>query len=321
VDYDDAQQINKSAPVYFRGADIGTVKDIVFSPEKNGKVTLILTIRQNPGVPKNAVALIFSNGVLSGKAVNLRFDKPCNGGDCAENDDYITGMTLGTLESMIGTPKDFDPYIDRITKGTNVLLDTLEYRLSNPNSDVGASLRDIQATLAALRQTTATLNKVMAASAQGLNATITNVAGITDNLNKNNEKINALMSNLADVSGKANNVDFSKINKATEGVNESITELKKTLGETQKSLTELTTTFKKVNGGEGTIGQFATNDSVYHSLNYTLLHTNALIQDFRLNPKRYFSLNPFRKYKTYTVPSQDPLLDTLQQRYNANFKK
>jgi phospholipid/cholesterol/gamma-HCH transport system substrate-binding protein len=320
ADFEDAQQINKSAPIYFRGVDVGTVKDIVFMPEKNGKATLILNIRQNPGVPKNAVAQIFANGVLSGKAINLLFDKSCTTGDCAQNEDVIRGAVLNALESMLGSPANFDPYVEKVSRGLNVVLDTLDYRLTNPQSEVGQSLRDIQATLAALRQTTATLNKVMAASASSLNTTMSNVASITGNLNSNNEKINSLLSNISEVSGKANGVDFSKINKATEGVNESLSELKKTLGETQKSLGELSTSFKKINSGEGTIGQFATNDSLYHTMNLTLLHTEALIQDLRLNPKRYINLNPFRRYKPYIVPSQDPLLDTLQRRFNANKK-
>jgi phospholipid/cholesterol/gamma-HCH transport system substrate-binding protein len=148
-----------------------------------------------------------------------------------------------------------------------------------------------------------------------------NVESITGNLNANNDKVSKMLSNFNDVSTKANTVDFSKINAATDGVGQSVEELKKTLTATQNSLNELTTTIKKINSGSGTIGQFATNDSVYHSLNLTLLHTQALMQDLRLNPKRYINLNPFKKYKTYQVPSQDPLLDTLQKRFNTLQRK
>lgn len=321
ADFMDAQQINKSSPIYFRGVEVGTVKEIVFRPDNGTKATLVLNIKQNPGIPKDAVAVLFSNGVLSGKAINLQFDKTCNGGNCAQNGDFIAGRTMKALESMIGNPADLDPYIGKVTSGMNSVFDTLSFALKQPDNEVGKSLRDIQATLINLRATTVMLNKMMAASAGALNSTLQNVQGITGNLNANNEKINKLLSNVADMTGKANTIDFSKINTATEGVGQSIEELKKTLGETTKSLAQLTTTFQNVNSGSGTIGQFATNDSVYHSLNMTLLQTQSLMQDLRLNPKRYVNLNPFRKYKPYIVPSKDPLLDTLQLRYNASKKR
>lgn len=321
ADFMDAQQINKSSPIYFRGVEVGTVKEIVFRPDNGTKATLVLNIKQNPGIPKDAVAVLFSNGILSGKAINLQFDKACSGGDCAKNGDFIVGKTMKALEAMIGNPADLDPYIGKVTTGMNTIFDTLSFALKQPDNEVGKSLRDIQATLINLRATTVMLNKMMAASAGALNSTLQNVQGITGNLNANNEKINKLLSNVADMTGKANTIDFSKINTATEGVGQSIEELKKTLGETTKSLAQLTTTFQNVNSGSGTIGQFATNDSVYHSLNMTLLQTQSLMQDLRLNPKRYVNLNPFRKYKPYIVPSKDPLLDTLQLRYNASKKR
>ncbi len=316
VDFMDAKQINTSSPIFFRGVQVGTVNEIIFKPDNGTKVTLVLNIKQNPGIPKNAVAVLFSNGVLSGMAMNLEFDQICQGGDCAQNGDVIAGKTMSALESIIGKPEEFDAYIAKITKGMNAVFDTLGNAIKEPDSQMGKSLRDIQATLLNLRTSTAALNRLMAASAGTLTASMKNVEGITANLNANNAKINSLLTNLNDVAGKANTVDFSKINTATEGVSQSIEELKKTLGETTKSLSELSTTFKNVNNGSGTIGQFATNDSVYHSLNQALLQTKGLMQDMRLNPKRYINLNPFRRYKPYVVPSNDPLLDTLQMRYN-----
>ena len=224
---------------------------------------------------------------------------------------------------MIGKPDALDGYMSKMTTGMRGVFDTLKYDLQQPDSEVGKSLRDIQATLASLRATTAILDKVMTASASSLNATMRNAAAITDNLNRNNAKISSLLSNIDSVTGKANTLDFAKINRATEGVGQNLDELKKTLGETQNTLRGLNSTFEKVSKGEGTVGQFVTNDSVYHSLNRTLLQTNALMQDIRLNPKRYINLNPFRKSKPYAVPTNDPLFDSLerQRQYNATILK
>lgn len=316
AEFADAQQINKSSPIFFHGIEVGTVQDFFFKPDDVTKVNLVLNFKNNPGIPKNAKVVLFSNGLLGGKALNLEFAKPCTNGDCAENWTYIKGETMGALEAMIGKPESFDPYVDKATKGLNLLFDSLSVSLKDPDNEVGKSLRDIQITLINLRQTTLVLSKLMAASSGSLNASMKNVESITSNLKANNDKIAGLFSNLNDVALKANTVDFGNINKATEGVSESILELKNTLNETKAGLNQLTTTIKNVNTGQGTLGKLATNDSVYYSLNMTLLQTQALMQDVRLNPKRYVNLNPFRKYKPYKVPSQDPLMDTLEMRYN-----
>lgn len=321
VEYTDAMQITKSSPVYFHGLEVGNVLDFYFKPDDVSKATLVLNIKNNPGIPKDARAVLFSNGLLGGKAIMLEFDKPCSGGDCAQSGDYIKGVTRGTLEAIIGKPEDMNPYLDKASKGISSLMDTLSMTLNDPHNEVGKSLRDVQITLVNLRQTTAALSQMMAASAGSLNATMKNVEAITSNLKNNNDKISSLLGNVNDVTGSAKKIDFSKINAATEGVGQSVDELKKTLSETQASLAQLTTTLKKMNTGEGTMGQMATNDSLYHSLNWTLMQTQALMQDVRLNPKRYINLNPFRKYKPYSVPSKDPLLDTLQVRFNANQRK
>lgn len=313
----DAKQINKSSPIFFRGIQIGVVKDFIFDPKDAAHVTLILQFKQNPGIPKNARAVLFANGALGGEAMSLEFTNACTGEDCAVSEDFLKGETSSPLEAFLGKPEDMDVYLDKATKSLNSVFDTLSGSLKNPDNEVGKSLRDIQATLISLRQTTAALSKLMAVSSGTLNATMQNIESITGNLKANNDKIGTLLNNVNDVTSKATSLDFSKINKASDGASESIEALKKTLAETQLSLNQLSTTFKNVNAGSGTIGQFATNDSVYHSLNMTLMHTQALMQDVRLNPKRYINLNPFKKYKEYKVPTQDPLMDSLQKRYNG----
>ena len=316
--FDDVAQITKSSIVYFHGVAVGTVKDIVFRGPLGVQPTLIINIKQNPGIPKNAVAQLFSNGVLAGKAVNLRFDKLCSGADCAQNQDYIRGETLGALESMLGKPAELDPYVNKLTNGLISVYDTLKADIRDPDNEMGKSLRDIQATIISLRKTTAALDQMMTASSSSLNATMTNVSSITGNLKANNERISSLLTNVNDVTTKANTLNFAKMNDVTDGVNKNLEQLKTTLQETQNTVKGINSTLAKVQNGDGTVGQLVTNDSVYINLNSTLLHTNALMQDIRLNPKRYINLNPFRKYKNYVLPANDPLLDSLKRQSQFN---
>ena len=51
--------------------------------------------------------------------------------------------------------------------------------------------------------------------------------------------------------------------------------------------------FEGMNRGEGSLGQLATNDSLYHNLNSTARDLDALITDLHENPKRYINLSLF----------------------------
>jgi phospholipid/cholesterol/gamma-HCH transport system substrate-binding protein len=320
VDFENAQQINASSPVYYRGVDIGIVKNIFFKPENNSRATLHLLIKKNPGIPTDAKVILFSNGILAGKAVMVDFDKPCNGDNCIKSGVQLKGVVWGMLESMLGTPDKIRPYIDTARTGLGGIFDDVEMRIKSPDNEIGKSLRDIQGTLLNLRQTTAALNQLMQAQAGVLSATFSNIEGITANLKANNDRISGILTDANTLTTKANTFDFSKLNTATQSATQSIDDLKKTLSEAQKALQQLSSSMVKVSEGQGTVGQLMTNDSVYQSLNLTLVQTQALMQDIRLNPKRYINLNPFRRYKNYVVPAQDPLMDTLQKRFNSTVR-
>ena len=321
ADFDDAEQITTSSPVFFHGVSIGTVKEIVFRPDNKNKATLVIVLKQNPGIPKNARAILFSNGVLSGKALMIDYDKPCSGENCAVSGDFLQGASYNMLQSMIGTPEQIDPYVKKLTGGVNAMVDTLSMNLKKPDNEVGKSLRDVQQALISLKQSTETVNKLLAASSNNLQSTFTNLEAVTRGFANNNDNINGALSNLKSLTEKANTLNFSNINGATDSLGLAIFALKQTLAETQITLRGLTGVVSKVSNGEGTFGQLTTNDSVYKNLNLALIHTEALMQDVRLNPKRYINFNPFRKYKTYVVPTQDPLIDTLQNRYNSMLLK
>ncbi len=320
ADYDDAQQITLSSPIYFRGVQIGTLKEINFTGENKQKAVMAMRIKQNPGIPKNAKAVLFVNGALGGKALEITFDKPCQGGNCAVTGDHLQTSSLNLFQSFVGEPEAIAPYMKQVSIGVNGMVNDLSDNLKKPDNEVGKSLRDLQATLVSLKQTTAAMNTLMATSAGALNSTFKNMDVITRNLVDNNSQISSMLSNANTLTQKANTVDFSKINTATDGLNKNLTALSETIAEAQNTLKGLSGTLDRVKNGEGTVGKFVANDSVYYNLNLTLLLTQALMQDLRLNPKRYINLNPFRSYKQYVVPAKDPLLDTLQLRYNSSIK-
>jgi phospholipid/cholesterol/gamma-HCH transport system substrate-binding protein len=63
----------------------------------------------------------------------------------------------------------------------------------------------------------------------------------------------------------------------------------------------------KIENGDGSLGKLVHNDELYNNLSNASRELDLLLQDFRLNPKRYVNVSVFgKKQKEYTVPEDDP---------------
>jgi phospholipid/cholesterol/gamma-HCH transport system substrate-binding protein len=73
---------------------------------------------------------------------------------------------------------------------------------------------------------------------------------------------------------------------------------------TMKQLDEL---LKKMNDGSGSLGKLMNDKKLYDNLEATSKNMALLLQDLRLNPKRYVNVSLIgRKDKPYTLPENDP---------------
>ena len=63
----------------------------------------------------------------------------------------------------------------------------------------------------------------------------------------------------------------------------------------------------KIEEGEGSLGKLHKDDALYNNLAEASRELDLLLQDFRLNPKRYVNVSVFgKKQKEYTLPADDP---------------
>ena len=114
--------------------------------------------------------------------ISMEFDAPCNGSNCAQDEDYLTARTVGLIESIIGT--DLDKYSGTIKESVGGALDTILVQLSdkeNP-SPINQSLWRMQETMENLSEATSTMNSLMKSSSGDLNRTLSNMATLSNSL-------------------------------------------------------------------------------------------------------------------------------------------
>ena len=69
----------------------------------------------------------------------------------------------------------------------------------------------------------------------------------------------------------------------------------------------------KIENGDGSMGLLMNDKELYSNLNNASRELDLLLQDFRLNPKRYVNVSVFgKKQKDYELPEDDPAANSIE---------
>ena len=298
--YGNVQGLQNSNPVIINGLQVGTVYKI--TTEKDMREILVdLNITKDIDIPKNSIAIIKSNP-LGTTSVEIKL------GDAVENlknkDIILTETSGGLFDNVL---KKVDPVLYEVRKAVSSI-DTL---LGNFNSvldpkakgNIAQVLANLNQVTAAMVSSTASLNGLLNAQTGALAKSLNNVSSITSNFANNNEKINSVMSNLDKTTSK-----FATLN------------LNKTLDTLDKAVNELKGIISKFDNNNGTLGKLLNDPTMYKNLASSGNKLNLLLDDIRINPKRYINISVFGK-KQNNNPILVPLPDTLNSPYYVEKQK
>jgi phospholipid/cholesterol/gamma-HCH transport system substrate-binding protein len=151
--------------------------------------------------------------------------------------------------------------------------------------NIERSFESVRKAILSLEKTAYKLDDLMASEKPKLSNILTNLGGITSNLDKSEQKITNILANFSNVSDS-----LSK------------SQLKGAVNNADKSLKELNALLARINEGQGTLGKLAKNDSLYNNLNRSAEDLDKLLRDLRVNPNRYVHISVFgRKNKTKPI--------------------
>ena len=304
--YDNVQDVNTATAVQINGYEVGTVLSIAPDPENIQRIRLEFSVKKDIKLPDYTVAELMPESPLGGKVIELRFDKMCTGSNCAPNKSTLQGKTVGILGSMIKA--------DELESTMDVLSTTIDSTLGslgdpNSNAAVDVSVRNLATTLENFAEISEKFNKLMGSSSRNMEITMANVAKLTSSLVESNEKINTMLDDLSGVTADLKDVKFSETveltNKTLDQTEKSLQTAETTMAEANASLKEMTALLNKISEGEGSIGKMMKDEQLYDNIESTTRNLDLLIQDLRLNPRRYFRLFG-KKSRDYEYPEDDP---------------
>ncbi len=303
---DNAKGLIRSSPVFVKGFQVGTVTDIAFvaGDDQESKVKIEMRVDEPVDVKTDAVAEILETGFVGGKAIRLNISAKSSAAT-AQSGATLKGRTLNMLEAMVGSPEELSPYTDVIKNGLISAYDTIAIQAKNPTAPgVGKMFYDMDIILADMKVTTRNLNRLIANSNQQVSLVMADLAAITNNLKQSNAAITKIIDNTASLTAK---LDSAGLDETIVKTNEAVGALKTTLVSTQQSLASFDKILVKANSGDGSLAKLMNDPDLYINLSNSLNNMNYLLQDFRLNPKRYVNVSVFgKKQKKYELPKDDP---------------
>ncbi|WP_431136384.1 MlaD family protein [Psychroserpens mesophilus] len=273
--YDNVEGLAPSTPVTINGMNVGKVKNIAFKGDGSGKLLVTLLIDNDFQFSKNSKAELYDLGLIGGKAVAIipAFDNAEN----ATSGTYLeTTVKAGITELVNQRLTPLQEKIEAVMENTDSLLTSLNEVLdSETKGNIKEGIAELNATIKSFKSTSMSLNKLVNTNQESLTATISNFETTSEN--------------------------FSKLSDSLANAN-----LSQTIKDLQSTVKNFDVMMADLQNGEGSIGKLLKDESLYNNLEGASKQLEELLQDMKLNPKRYVHFSLFgKKPKRYDAEGNE----------------
>ncbi|MFD2588209.1 MlaD family protein [Croceitalea marina] len=273
--YNNIGGLQPGTEVVINGFSVGNVNSIRFKDD-TGKLLVTFSVSSDFEFSKNSRAELYDTGIIGGKGIQIIpvFDNSpmVKSGDTLKAN-IKPGLTALVQEKL--TPLQLK--VEGAVSNADSLLMNFNDVLDDP-------------TKRELRQSIAGLNALVRSFQVSANAMNELLADNKTQLDSSIKNINTTSANFAKLSESLAEVDLAK-----------------TIKNLEATITNLNSLLGKIQNGEGSLGKLTNNDELYNNLSNASRELDLLLQDFRLNPKRYVNVSVFgKKQKEYELPEDDP---------------
>lgn len=273
--YKNVSGLQPSSPVYINGVKVGQVGKVEFDPTLNGDIIVKFEFSHTFPIQKNSTAKIFSEDLMGTKAVEIILG---SGSDFTKSGDTLRTDVEASLKDAVN-----QQILPLKLKAEDLLssIDTMVvavHGIFNKESlaDLNASIKSIRHTFTNLESTTQNIDTLVTTQSGRLASILYNIDMITRNISNNGQAINRIFDNVATLTDTLARSNISG-----------------TLNKLNKAVDDFSAIASKINNGEGTLGMLVKDDKLYKDLQKSSEDLNLLLEDIRLNPKRYVRVSVF----------------------------
>lgn len=272
--YSNVSGLTVGTPVTINGFQVGKVKEIRFH-DNVGTLLVTLTVDSNFKFSSSSKAEIYDTGIIGGKSIRIVPDFSST--EMSKSGDTLTaavqvGLTELVTQKLTPLQEKIELVMisaDSVLTGIHQVLDT------KTRANLRAGIANLNETVSNFKQSSASLNTLLNENKQKLDETLGNVNNVTANLSK-----------ISDTLAQAN--------------------LSKTMKSLESSIAGFDLVLKEIEQGNGSMGKLLKDEKLYNNLSDASNQLELLLQDMRLNPKRYVHFSLFgKKPKQYETPAEE----------------
>lgn len=273
--YEDVEGLSPSSPVTINGLKVGSVTKIGFL-DTSGDLIVTFNVENDFPFSKNSTAQVYGGGLIGGKSLAIvpEYDE----GNLAKSGDTLPGeIEEGLLELVNDRLSPLQQKVEQAIVSADSLISSFnEVMNKDTRHNIRQTFEDISLTARSLKGSAQSVDGLLSENSAKLNRTFTNLDEMTGNLNSFSDTLTQ--------------VDIGRI-----------------VGDLEKVIADLESVSEKINSGDGTVAKLINDPSVYDNLEGATRQLDQLIQDVKLNPKRYVHFSIFGKNPGPYSPPKDSL--------------
>ena len=261
--YDNVEGLSPGSNVTINGLVVGKVLSIDFADTK-GDLLVTFNVQNDFQFSKNSKAQIYGGGLIGGK--NLSIVPEYDRDEMAKSGDTLEGtIDEGIFELVNERLTPLQAKVESVINSTDSVLTGVSNVLDEPTRrNLRETIADISQTAIYFKEASKNLNTLLADNDQKLSRTFTNL-----------DKMSA---------------NFSKVSDSLSQIN--INEL---VGKMERVVADFESITSKIEQGEGSLGQLINDKDMYNNMERATKQMEELLQDIKLNPKRYVHFSVFGK--------------------------
>ena len=276
--YDDVGGLQPGTAVSINGKNVGAVNAVKFK-DASGSLLVTFSVNRELAFTKNSVVELYDTGLIGGKGLRIN---PSFEGEPIATGDYLNTSRKASLSEV--ADQKLSPILEKfesaLTDADSVMLNVNAVLDTKAKRDLRQAISDLSTLMTDLKGAGGTLNRLLSTNETKFDRSLSHVEEITSNFAKLSDSLNK--------SG-----------------------LGRTLANLELTVSNLNKLMAQIENGNGTLGKLVKDEALYNNLNGASRELDLLLQDFRLNPKRYVNVSVFgKKQKEYEVPEADPAIKT-----------
>ena len=270
--YEQVSGLQPASYVVLYGVKVGSVTNITLDEDPSKGVEVEFTVDKRYKIPVDSKAKIFSDGIMGGKAIDIEYGRSA---EYISDEGTIQTATSTDLFEMAGSEIDFlNEKIASVVEGLTVTLDSV-------NKLVAANSESLTSIMTNVDGVTSNVNTMLAKEREHLEEALASLSKFSKSLGHNSEQVGGIIANLNKFSGQLVEADL-------------VAELEHLVGEINGILAS-------VKDENGSVGKLLNDGNLYNNLTTARDNLSTLLADLKENPHRYINIAVFGSNPTKKV--------------------